>query len=595
MKKLFSLLLALALCLSGIAFAEDTEATVYQVGDKIKDFTITTFDGKTLTLSEVLKEKEMVLINLWATWCPPCRAEFPYLEEAYEQYKDKIEVLALSCEETDTDDVLSEFAQTMGLTFPIAQDTPKLAKLFGVTGIPTSIAIDRFGTICFIESGSQPSADAFSRLFDAFLGDGYTESVLLDAVPKMLPNVTPAESADLADALNVEGGKLAFANGQDEYDWPMIIGEKDGRKVVLSSNTGTDSSRAVVDTYVSAKAGDALVVTFKISSESAFDLMQLSINGETVKSFGGEKDWMTYAYAFAADGSYPVTLSYTKDGMGAAGTDTLWIDSVAVVSGDAAAAALAANPVYPTAEKPSFTVTNEGAKEIVIDDPTGNLTDNYVSGPFYIVFDENVVAEVLIPDEYDPEAVLAYSNYDGATVALADTLTDGKYTISSGIDSVEATGYSDSSIILYADQNADTTILGLTVFQNEENVNAMLADLTRNEDGVVTGSWMYADGSAPTTTALPSDAADVSYESTYTVKYTDQDGNPVAGVMCQVCDASTCQVFVSDENGVCEFTLAPYAWEIHTLKVPEGYEGDTETVTIAPEEGGELSFTLKKL
>lgn len=43
-----------------------------------------------------------------------------------------------------------------------------------------------------------------------------------------------------------------------------------------------------------------------------------------------------------------------------------------------------------------------------------------------------------------------------------------------------------------------------------------------------------------------------------------------------------------------DFTLAPYPWEIHTLKVPEGYEGDTETVTTAPVEGGELTFTLTK-
>ena len=50
----------------------------------------------------------------------------------------------------------------------------------------------------------------------------------------------------------------------------------------------------------------------------------------------------------------------------------------------------------------------------------------------------------------------------------------------------------------------------------------------------------------------------------------------------------------NDANGVCEFTLAPYTWEIHTLMVPEGYEGDTETVTTAPVEGGEMTFTLTK-
>lgn len=74
----------------------------------------------------------------------------------------------------------------------------------------------------------------------------------------------------------------------------------------------------------------------------------------------------------------------------------------------------------------------------------------------------------------------------------------------------------------------------------------------------------------------------------------DQNGQPVAGVTCQVCDDDNCMVYVSDENGVCEFTLPPYAYEIHTLKVPEGYEGDTETVTTASAEGDELTFTLEK-
>ena len=81
---------------------------------------------------------------------------------------------------------------------------------------------------------------------------------------------------------------------------------------------------------------------------------------------------------------------------------------------------------------------------------------------------------------------------------------------------------------------------------------------------------------------------------TYTVAYVDQNGDPVPGVVCQVCDESMCQVFTSDANGVCKITLPAKAYEIHTLKVPEGYEGDTTTVTEAPAGGGELSFTLTK-
>ena len=73
-----------------------------ELGNGIADFTFTTYDGQSYSLYETLKEKKMVLINLWATWCGPCRSEFPYMEEAYEKYKDDIEIFALSVEEDDS-------------------------------------------------------------------------------------------------------------------------------------------------------------------------------------------------------------------------------------------------------------------------------------------------------------------------------------------------------------------------------------------------------------------------------------------------------------------------------------------------------------
>ena len=153
------------------------------LASRLEDFTFTTYDGESLSLYETLQEKDMVLINIWATWCSPCRMEFPYMEEAYEEYKDQIEIFALSCETDDTDEVLEDFAGELGLTFPVGRDSAGLSYTFRVNAIPTSIVIDRFGTICFIEAGSQTSADSFRRLFDAFVGDDYTESVFLSEIP----------------------------------------------------------------------------------------------------------------------------------------------------------------------------------------------------------------------------------------------------------------------------------------------------------------------------------------------------------------------------------------------------------------------------
>ena len=87
------------------------------VGKALDDFTVPLTDGTEFILSEALKTHELVLINLWATWCPPCRAEFPFLEEAWGQYKDKVCVVALSVEAKDTMDVISKFAEQYGLTF----------------------------------------------------------------------------------------------------------------------------------------------------------------------------------------------------------------------------------------------------------------------------------------------------------------------------------------------------------------------------------------------------------------------------------------------------------------------------------------------
>ncbi len=581
-KSLAAMLLAVLLCMGSLAFA--TEAPdMYALGGKIADFTVTTYDGQTVTLSEVLKEKEAVLINIWATWCGPCRNEFPFMEEAYKQYSDKVEIIALSCEPTDTNDMLADFAAQMGMTFKVAQDTVGMADKFNVSAIPTSVMVDRFGTICFWESGSLPDVASFTRLFDAFLGDGYTESVILNSLPPMKPNVAASAEADVAAALEA----TAAANPTDAYTWPMIVTEKDGRSVVASSNTAQDSTVAMVSATVAAKAGDVITVTFKTSTEAACDLLSIAINGEKIKVFGGEHDWMTYAIPVTADGENTVTLSYTKDIMNRGGEDAVWVDTVAVLSGDESAAALAANPVYPVADETTLTVTNPEAKEIIISDDFGILAANFGDAKYFIINGDTATFNATLTADVDPEGAFFFCYYDGRTIGLPNAITETGYAVTTGVDALETTGYTYAYVALYLDPNGANAVMNV-YFRNEENVNLFV---TNNN----LGTWQYADGAQPASAEQPKDTIQIITEAAYTIKYVDQDGNPVAGVMCQVCDEETCQVYTSDANGVCEFTLAPYAWEIHTLKVPEGYEGDTETITLAPVEGGEMVFTLTKL
>lgn len=593
--KVLAAMIAVMLCLCSVANAGSANVPLtYSLGDTIQDFSFTTYDGQEITLSDVLKEKDAVMINIWATWCGPCRYEFPFMEEAYQQYQDDIEIFALSSSPaTDTDEALADFAKEMGLSFKIGRDPVGFMNALGATGIPTTLMVDRFGTICFIQSGAQTSTSAFVQLFEAFIGEEYTESVLYTTIPPKKPDVQPSSEAELSRALNVEGGCISFRNDASSLVWPMVVGEKDGRTVAASSNRNVMPSEARLHADISAKKDNVLAVTFKTSSEAGYDLMQLRINGETVKSFGGEKDWMTYAYSFPAEGEYTVTIAYAKDDANSAGQDTLWIDSVALLSGAEAEAALAGNPVYPFSEENAITVLNESAMEIVFTDPTGMITTYYGNGPFYLIREDQAKFSFAITSEYDPESVIVGFNFDGRSYALSECIEDGQYTATSGIDSLKTTGYCDSTVYMYPDPENIHLGKNLTYFRDEANVDAFLASLTKDRTGTVRGSWAYADASKqveePAARGMEATA-----EATYMFRCVDQDGSPVAGVMLQVCDEETCQVFISDAEGLCEFTAKPHAWEVHVLKAADGYTSDAAGAVLTPVEGGEITFTFTK-
>ena len=101
-------------------------------------------DGKTYKLSD-LKGK-VVLIDFWATWCPPCREELPIIEKLHREFKDKnLVVLGISNEERET---IEDFLKNNPLTFPILLDEKrKVAKSYRVVAIPRLLLIDKTGKI----------------------------------------------------------------------------------------------------------------------------------------------------------------------------------------------------------------------------------------------------------------------------------------------------------------------------------------------------------------------------------------------------------------------------------------------------------------
>ena len=92
-----------------------------QQGFLAPDFELLTTTGETIKLSDL--RGQAVLINLWATWCPPCRAEMPAIEKIFIEYKDKgLVVLAVNMTYQDTQSNIAPFVDEYGLSFPILLD-----------------------------------------------------------------------------------------------------------------------------------------------------------------------------------------------------------------------------------------------------------------------------------------------------------------------------------------------------------------------------------------------------------------------------------------------------------------------------------------
>lgn len=126
------------------------------------DFTLETADGGTIKLSDL--RGQAVIVNLWTTWCPPCRAEMPALQEVYKEYNARgLEILAINSTAQDNPDDIPAFLMEYGLTFPVLLDTNNEAGgLYQLRSLPSTFFIRRDGIISEVVIGG-PMAEALLR------------------------------------------------------------------------------------------------------------------------------------------------------------------------------------------------------------------------------------------------------------------------------------------------------------------------------------------------------------------------------------------------------------------------------------------------
>ena len=133
-----------------------------QVGEKAPAFSLSNAEGKTVSLAD-LKGKVIVL-NFWATWCPPCRAEIPDFIKVYKQYRAKgVEIIGVSLDHKGWD-VVRPFIKSNNINYPVLLGDQKIAQAYGnINSIPTTFIIDKSGKIVDQQVGAMSEKDLVSK------------------------------------------------------------------------------------------------------------------------------------------------------------------------------------------------------------------------------------------------------------------------------------------------------------------------------------------------------------------------------------------------------------------------------------------------
>lgn len=163
----------LALIAGAFALVRSAPGARAELGGKAPDYrAVDLATGDSVSLHERYAG-HVTLVNIWATWCIPCRTEMPAMQEAYAALKNRgFRIAAVSIDETGPEGV-RQFAREMGLTFDILHDrSGKIQTLYGTTGVPESFLLDKHGKIMKRDIGAHDwSSPANRRLIERYLSE----------------------------------------------------------------------------------------------------------------------------------------------------------------------------------------------------------------------------------------------------------------------------------------------------------------------------------------------------------------------------------------------------------------------------------------
>ena len=162
----------LVAAVAGIACAGESRPTV-AVGAPAPAYTAQTLAGDSASTTALAGK--VVLLNIWATWCAPCRDEIPYLQSLYTKHqRDGLELVGVSVDARGQDDAIRGFVKDFGMTYPIWRDPDeRIQSLYLALGVPASYLIDRRGILRWRRIGivSETDSSFNAALAAALAGD----------------------------------------------------------------------------------------------------------------------------------------------------------------------------------------------------------------------------------------------------------------------------------------------------------------------------------------------------------------------------------------------------------------------------------------
>ncbi|MBQ8128994.1 MAG: TlpA family protein disulfide reductase [Clostridia bacterium] len=478
MKHALAALLSLFLLLSALGAAAETPSVL---GQPFPDFTITDTEGNEITLSSLLEEKELVVLSVFATWCPPCKKEFPWMESTWQSLSDKMAVVALSADSGDTMEKLARYKADNALSFSVGQtgDTG-IPQYLQLMYYPTNVFIDRYGNAALICNTFADEAQ-FRRAVNLFLGGDYTQTVSYSSVPEMEVDVPYPDEAALSAALNAEGGVLSFSSDPDKQYFPFLPEERDGRSAAFASNPVDSRSISMLRLTLTAQEGDALAFEVARSLADATAVVEIDIDDLPAKFFIGRSGWTPWCLPLEA-GEHDVRFCLVRLASGSA-DDFCGFDNIRLLSGEEAAAALDALPGRPAADDYGLSILNEGRRTATL------LAPDALKGlPVHVLQDETVRLGITLPPQADADLAVLCNEVTGEITPVSEFTAEEDRYVAVFPAAGAKTPY--GFFTLYDSPFGGSPLLNCLTVRDEDGIRALCADLGQ-PSGV---SWTYDEG-----------------------------------------------------------------------------------------------------